>query len=238
MSIARPCGDGHAEHSSLIAISHGRIINPIGHYRDDDLAADVNTFFREHILQVPSDHKIKDPKDLDHLELFQRAAKVARNPGSANTLSALRPEERNILQNEHKQLWKQPWKLYLTLITCSMGAIVQGWSQTGINGANTSFGAELKFPAEDGTVKYDWIFGLVNSATYFAAALIGCLFVDPLNDFLKGGRRGTIFISAIFSFISPIGSAVCRTWYQLLVTRILLGIGMGLKASTIPIYGE
>ena len=190
---------------------------------------------------MPSDYNIKDPHDLDHLELFQRAAKVARNAGSANTLAALKENERITLQNEHKQLWKQPWKLYLTLIACSFGAIVQGWSQTGINGANTSFGKELNFPAADvkgGSVKFDWVFGLVNSATYFAAALIGCLFVDPLNDFLKGGRRGTIFISAIFSLISPIGSAVCQTWYQLLVTRILLGIGMGLKASTIPIYGK
>lgn len=33
-----------------------------------------------------------------------------------------------------------------------------------------------------------------------------------------------------------IGSAVSQNWYQLFVTRLLLGIGMGSKASTVPIY--
>lgn len=50
------------------------------------------------------------------------------------------------------------------------------------------------------------------------------------------GRRGTIFISAIFCALTPIGSAVSQNWEQLFVTRLLMGIGMGLKASTIPIF--
>lgn len=57
---------------------------------------------------------------------------------------------------------------------------------------------------------------------------------DPLNYYLA--RRGTIFVSAVFCFFSVIGSAVCQNWWQLFITRILLGIGMGAKASTVPIY--
>ena len=57
---------------------------------------------------------------------------------------------------------------------------------------------------------------------------------DPLNNYF--GRRGTIFISAIFCLFSVIGSAFSQSWPQLLVTRLLLGIGMGCKASTVPIY--
>lgn len=57
---------------------------------------------------------------------------------------------------------------------------------------------------------------------------------DPLNHYT--GRRGTIFVSAVFCLLSVIGSAVSQTWPQLFVTRILLGIGMGCKASTVPIY--
>lgn len=49
-------------------------------------------------------------------------------------------------------------------------------------------------------------------------------------------RRGTIFFSAIFCLFSVIGSAVSQNWEQLFVTRLLLGIGMGSKASTVPIY--
>ena len=57
---------------------------------------------------------------------------------------------------------------------------------------------------------------------------------DPLNNYF--GRRGTIFVSAVFCLLSVIGSAVTQSWPQLLVTRLLLGIGMGCKASTVPIY--
>jgi MFS family permease len=62
----------------------------------------------------------------------------------------------------------------------------------------------------------------------------GCWLSDPLNHYL--GRRGTIFFSAIFCFFPVIGSAVSQSWEQLFVTRLLLGIGMGAKGSTVPIY--
>lgn len=67
-----------------------------------------------------------------------------------------------------------------------------------------------------------------------ASAVLGCWLSDPANRYL--GRRGAIFISAIFCLLTPIGSAVSQTWPQLLVTRLLLGLGMGLKASTIPVF--
>ena len=50
------------------------------------------------------------------------------------------------------------------------------------------------------------------------------------------GRRGTIFVSAVFCTLAPIGCAVSPTWPQLLVCRLLLGLGMGCKGSTIPIF--
>ena len=67
-----------------------------------------------------------------------------------------------------------------------------------------------------------------------SSAVIGCWLSDPLNKYM--GRRGAIFMSAIFCLLSPIGSAVSQTWPQLFVTRLLLGLGMGLKASTIPMF--
>ena len=50
------------------------------------------------------------------------------------------------------------------------------------------------------------------------------------------GRRWVIFIAAIFSVCAPIGMAVTQTWQELIGTRILLGIGMGLKEVTVPVY--
>lgn len=62
----------------------------------------------------------------------------------------------------------------------------------------------------------------------------GCWISDPLHNML--GRRGAIFISAIFCLFPPIGSGFSQTWQQLLITRLLLGIGMGLKLSTMSVY--
>ena len=62
----------------------------------------------------------------------------------------------------------------------------------------------------------------------------GCWFSHPLNHHV--GRRGTIFVSAIFCLLSVIGSAFTQTWPQLLICRLLLGIGFGTKASTIPVF--
>jgi MFS family permease len=57
---------------------------------------------------------------------------------------------------------------------------------------------------------------------------------DPINNVL--GRRGTIFLGAIFSLLAPIGSACTQHWGQLVATRILLGMGMGLKEVTVPVF--
>ena len=59
---------------------------------------------------------------------------------------------------------------------------------------------------------------------------------DPLNNYL--GRRGTIFLGAIFSLLSPIGMACSQTYGQLIACRILLGIGMGLKEVTVPVFSS
>lgn len=62
----------------------------------------------------------------------------------------------------------------------------------------------------------------------------GCWLSDPINYYF--GRRGTIFISAIFCLLTPIASGLAQTWQQLFIIRLLLGIGMGIKASTAPIF--
>lgn len=49
----------------------------------------------------------------------------------------------------------------------------------------------------------------VNSAAWIS---------DPVNHFL--GRRGTIFIAAIFSVLAPIGSGLTQKWGQLVACRV------------------
>jgi len=64
----------------------------------------------------------------------------------------------------------------------------------------------------------------------------GCWLSDPLNNRLKLGRRGTICFAAAFCLITVIGAALTRTWGQFFFCRLLLGLGMGSKASTVTIF--
>ncbi|RAL62826.1 hypothetical protein DID88_004668 [Monilinia fructigena] len=67
---------------------------------------------------------------------------VAQDPTNYEDIkgeNALNEQEIECLRDEILHKWKQPWALYITIITCSIGAAVQGWDQTGSNGANLSF---------------------------------------------------------------------------------------------------
>ncbi|KAG7007644.1 sugar transporter [Physcia stellaris] len=185
----------------------------------------------------------RDANMVDQIPLLQKGALVAQDPPSFESVDELDEAEKDALRNEVLHKWRQPFALYFTVILCSIGAAVQGWDQTGSNGANLSWPVDFNVPdtppatgAVPG-VDYDynsWIVGVVNAGPYIASAFIGCWLSDPLNNYF--GRRGTIFFAAIFCLFSVIGSAFSQNWYQLFVTRLLLGIGMGAKASVVPIY--
>src|SRR5690242_4636022 len=57
---------------------------------------------------------------------------------------------------------------------------------------------------------------------------------DPFNYMF--GRCVTIFIAAVFSLLAPVGMALTQNWQQLIVTRLLLGVGMDLKEVTVPVF--
>ncbi|KAI0006410.1 sugar transporter-domain-containing protein [Xylariaceae sp. FL0662B] len=166
---------------------------------------------------------------------MRKGALVAQDPTGFENITgpeALDADEIYALKREITHKWRVPKILYLTVITCSIGAAVQGWDQEGSNGANLSFPQQFGIAGDS---DHDvFLFGLINSAPYIGSALIGCWLSDPLNNFF--GRRGTIFISGVICLLTPIGGACAQSWQQLLVTRLLLGIGMGIKASTVPIF--
>jgi MFS family permease len=62
-----------------------------------------------------------------------------------------------------------------------------------------------------------------------------CWFSDWLNEAFAG-RRATIAISAIMIFISSVVGAFATSTGMLLASRVLLGVGMGWKASTVPVF--
>jgi MFS family permease len=62
----------------------------------------------------------------------------------------------------------------------------------------------------------------------------GAFIVDPLNKYFA--RRGEIFITACCLTATPIGSAFATSWHGLFAARFVMGIGIGAKNATVPIY--
>ncbi|KAF2097983.1 general substrate transporter, partial [Rhizodiscina lignyota] len=135
--------------------------------------------------------------------------------------------------------WSQPKALRITIVVLSIAAVIQGWVQTGLNGANPHWPSNLHVTEGDQipqTPRQVWIYSGVNAAMYFSASLFGCWVSDPVQSLILG-RRGAIILSACLCIAGAIGSACSRTWPQLLGCRVVLGAAMGAKAAVTPIFG-
>ncbi|THX73641.1 hypothetical protein D6D05_07311 [Aureobasidium pullulans] len=160
-----------------------------------------------------------------------------------NEIPTLQYNDLRALRDEGK--WGfQPRALFVAIACNSIAAAVQGWDQTGTNGANLFWPNDFGIPIADcGSKdilkesecgKNSLLVGLVNAAPYIIITLFASWISDPLNHSL--GRRGTIFAGAILSLVAPLGSALTQSWPQLLICRLILGVGMGLKEVTVPVF--
>ena len=89
-----------------------RIKNPLLGIPEPQLMADVERFAREKELT-------------DILPLLKRGALCAQNPTAFEDVKGLSPDELEVLRYEVTHKWKHPLALYVTIITCSIGAAVQ-----------------------------------------------------------------------------------------------------------------
>ncbi|KAF9698407.1 hypothetical protein EKO04_003880 [Ascochyta lentis] len=207
----------------------GEIRNPLVVVSRGDLMEDVEKFVTTNGLD-------------GILPLLQKGALAAQSPAAIESLAELDDNDREIFRRELTHRWKQPKMLYYSIILNSIAAAIQGWDQTGSNGANLSFpdafgideGPDGPCALAGTCERNQWLVGFINSCTYFAIFLFAGWISDPLNNWF--GRRKTIFIAAVISLCAPIGIALTQNWQQLIVTRILLGIGMGLKEVTVPVF--
>lgn len=117
----------------------------------------------------------------DMVPLLKKGALVAQDPPAFESIPELDEVEREALRNEVLHKWRAPKSLYFTVILCSIGAAVQGWDQTGSNGANLSWPVDFGVPdtppktGEVPGVDYDknsWIVGVVNAGPYIGAAFL------------------------------------------------------------------
>ncbi|THY97316.1 MFS transporter [Aureobasidium pullulans] len=206
----------------------GEVKNPLAGLTKAEIFRNVETYAQKYELN-------------DIVDLLKKGALVAQNPGHPEAIEELSARELELIQAEKTHRWRHPKTLYAMVALNSVGVAIQGWDQTGSNGANLSFPQEFGI-ADTGTVcesignceRNSWIVGAINAAPYMALCVIACWLSDPVNHYI--GRRGAIFVGAIFSLLAPIGQALAQSWLQILICRILLGIGMGLKEVTVPIF--
>ncbi|KXS93912.1 hypothetical protein AC578_1858 [Pseudocercospora eumusae] len=194
--------------------SEARIRNPLAQLTRAELERQVEAFCDTYGFQ-------------DKLDLFQKAALVAQQPDEFESIEVLTDEDKKWLRMEKTNRWNLPWTLYLCITVVSLGSAIQGWDNTGANGAN------LSFPEEFGIADNSWLIGVINSApTLFGLASAWA--ADPVNN--RFGRRGTIFLTNLFVVFPVLAQAFTQTWQELMICRLFMGIGMGVKISTIPVY--
>ena len=120
---------------------------------DEPSALEVHAFAKAHGLS----HR---------LDVFQKAAALIQGEDILDLTSA----ERDALRDETSRKWRQPKMLYFTILVCSIGAIEQGWAQTGMNGANLYFPAAFGIGSDS---KHDnFVVGLINSGIYLSTGLL------------------------------------------------------------------
>jgi len=149
----------------------GEVKNPLVGIPRDQLMADVDDFATKYGMT-------------DTLPLLRKGALVAQSPARYETMPELDDGERDALRTEVTNKWRHPRMLYFTIILNSIAAAIQGWDQTGSNGANLSFPIAFGIPtgntpgrnycSEPGVdcAKNAWIVGFVNSCPYIAICVL------------------------------------------------------------------
>ncbi|KAJ5808106.1 hypothetical protein N7474_009375 [Penicillium riverlandense] len=195
----------------------------------------LNAVFENPLAGIPREQLLRNVEEFckkyqleEYRETFVKGALISQDPANATNLPELTDEEREALIREHTHKWSQPWKLYWLAAMCSLAAAVQGMDETVNNGAQTKYAAHL------GIKNRPLILGLVVSAPYLACAVLGSWLTEPLNRYFA--RRGTIFISCVIAAIASIWEGVANSWANLFVARFVLGLGIGSKSTTVPVY--
>jgi hypothetical protein len=210
----------------------GIIENPLQRIEEDELDENLCDFHRDYGLAHVVD-----------LDVLIRGGRLARGEEVFVAEGNLSDVERGALQKEKRtRFWEESKELRIILLTCTVGAVVQGWVQGAIVGANLGWPAEfglsinLNDPQHQKVITSDvWLFGGVNAIVFFAASLVGAFLCDPLTEIFVG-RRGALFVAGSMTFAASIGSAFTHSWQALFACRFLLGVGMGAKSSVVPVY--
>ncbi|GIC92847.1 uncharacterized protein Aud_009322 [Aspergillus udagawae] len=204
--------------------------NPLRERTNGELRDDVHRFHGDHKLE-----KVVDVK------LLINGALIARDPSNVETCDLTVPEKLAIKSEPRLGLFQQTKELKVVILTTACAAIIQGWQQSTINISSDGWKCDLLVDSKNPErgirldTYHSYIASLTDAAPWISASIIGTWLSDPLQE-TKYGRRPALFIAAILCAACAIGTAHCPTWQTLLACRLLLGIGIGAKASIAPVF--
>lgn len=188
---------------------NAKISNPLGGLSERELRTMGSDYAKLHAIV-----------EADDIRAFELGAILAQKPADyARIRDYVSDEEYGVLEKEFSSRWAQPKLLYLVIVLCSTCAAVQGMDETVVNGAQLFYTEQ--FGIADGSQRAEWLTGLVNSAPYLCCAVIGCWLTSPLNNAF--GRRGTIFITCLFSALACFWQGFVNTWWHMFIARFFLG---------------
>ncbi|MCJ1304815.1 hypothetical protein MMC08_007628 [Hypocenomyce scalaris] len=200
---------------------NAKLANPLAGYSHAELEEQGAAYARK--------YQIGDDEDI---RAFQKGACLAQDPSKYDTIEGLDGKELEVLRKEFTNRWSQPTLMYVVIVLCSTCAAVQGMDEAVVNGGQIFYGPQ--FGISGPSSRSTWLLGLTNAAPYFCCAFIGCWLTVPFNNWF--GRRGTIFMTCCFSALACFWQGFTNTWWHMFIARFFLGLGIGPKSATVPIY--
>lgn len=198
--------------NQLRANINAKIANPLAEFSHAELSAKGEEYVRK--------YQIGDDEDI---RAFRLGAILAKDPNRYAEVDGLTAEESDALAKEISHKWSQPRLLYLVIVLCSTCAAVQGMDETVVNGAQIFYSKQFGI-GDKKSSKDAWLLGLTNSAPYLCCSILGCWLTIPFNNWF--GRRGTVFITCVFSALACFWQAFTNSWWHMFIARFALGLGM------------
>ncbi|WP_421017456.1 sugar porter family MFS transporter [Furfurilactobacillus cerevisiae] len=107
----------------------------------------------------------------------------------------------------------------------ALGGLLFGYDTGVISGAILFIQRQLHL----GSWQQGWVVSAVLLGAVLGAAIIG-----PMSD--RFGRRKLVLLSSIIFFVGALGSAFSPEFWTLILSRIILGMGVGAASALIPTY--
>ncbi|MDO5036237.1 MAG: sugar porter family MFS transporter [Porphyromonas sp.] len=107
----------------------------------------------------------------------------------------------------------------------ALGGFLFGYDTAVISGTISQVSSQYGL----NTIQQGWYVGCA-----LVGSIIGVLFAGVMSDGL--GRKWSMFVSALLFTTSAIGCALCATFDQLVIFRIIGGMGIGVVSIVSPLY--